>query len=301
MAAAWLPLALALLGFWGRKLEWFTPSGARTLHQYVIRIALPALVLTKVTRLEWQPDLWLPAAIAWLAVALGIGWAWLLGHWLGLAPRDRNVLALMVALGNTSFLGIPLIESTLGKDGVAIAILYDQLGSFLALALLGQWLLANPEGRAGGWRSTAFRIVSFPPFVALLMAGLLNALSLGGRWLTPLEPVGSSLVPVIMVALGIQFQWSMPREERQWLWWGLIGKMLVIPSVFLCAAAALGLDGITIRASVLEAAMPPMMSAAALVGMAGYRERLASAMVAWGALAAFLTIPAWAWLAQRLL
>jgi predicted permease len=47
---------------------------------------------------------------------------------------------------------------------------------------------------------------------------------------------------------------------------------------------------------VLEAAMPPMITSAALAAMAGLAPELAAAMVGYGTLAAMATLPLWRWL-----
>lgn len=49
---------------------------------------------------------------------------------------------LTVPLGNTGFVGIPLVEALLGKEAVAYAILYDQFGTFIALNTLGSFIAA---------------------------------------------------------------------------------------------------------------------------------------------------------------
>jgi hypothetical protein len=47
---------------------------------------------------------------------------------------------------------------------------------------------------------------------------------------------------------------------------------------------------------VIESAMPPMITAAALLSGARLAPPLASAMVAWGVVISAATVPAWHWL-----
>jgi predicted permease len=46
-------------------------------------------------------------------------------------------LILTAGLGNTSFLGFPIIEALYGQEGMKTAILVDQPGTFVVLSTLG--------------------------------------------------------------------------------------------------------------------------------------------------------------------
>lgn len=59
----------------------------------------------------------------------------------------------------------------------------------------------------------------------------------------------------------------------------------------LAICLALGVKGEAARVSVMEAAMPPMVSAGALASLAGLSPRLSSAMVGLGIPLSFATLP----------
>jgi len=50
--------------------------------------------------------------------------------------------------------------------------------------------------------------------------------------------------------------------------------------------------------AVLESAMPPMITAAALLASARLAPALGSALVAWGVVISAITVPAWLWVAS---
>jgi len=64
-------------------------------------------------------------------------------------------------------------------------------------------------------------------------------------------------------------------------------------------ALLLNADSEVAKVAVLESAMPPMITAAALLTGAGLAVRLAPALVAWGVLLSALTVPFWFWLSQQ--
>src|SRR3970040_3179978 len=85
-------------------------------------------------------------------------------------PHQHGVLVLMVALGNTSFLGYPLTRALIGEHALPYAVVYDQFGAFLIMSCVGLWWLARYSGDAPPRaRAILVRILRFPPLWALLL------------------------------------------------------------------------------------------------------------------------------------
>ncbi len=77
----------------------------------------------------------------------------------------------MVPLGNTSFLGIPMITAFFGTEMVPYGLLYDQFGSFLALSTYGTIIINIYSGKDPKKPLVLLKkIVTFPPFIALSIA-----------------------------------------------------------------------------------------------------------------------------------
>src|SRR3546814_6428673 len=67
-------------------------------------------------------------------------------RWLHLARDKHAVLLLTVVLGNTSFLGYPLVRALLGESALPYAVVYDQFGAFMLLSTFGLYVLARYGG-----------------------------------------------------------------------------------------------------------------------------------------------------------
>ena len=120
-------------------------TAAQALNIYVIYVALPALVLAQIPKLRFSAELLVPIAMPWLLLACGAGLV-LLGQRLFAWSREvTGCLLLCVPLGNTSFLGIPMVTAFFGSELVPYAVIYDQLGSFIALSTYGTLVLASYE------------------------------------------------------------------------------------------------------------------------------------------------------------
>src|SRR5690554_2172318 len=126
-----------VLGLVLQKSRRLPEPSAVTLNLYVIYIALPALVLAEIPRLQLDWHALLPILFAWVLMFVSALITWLSARLLGWSRSVTGVLMLTVPLGNTGFVGIPLIEALLGNEAVPYAILYDQFGTFIALNTFG--------------------------------------------------------------------------------------------------------------------------------------------------------------------
>jgi hypothetical protein len=165
-------LALLLLGVAIGQFRWLPEGTPRLLDAIVVRFSLPALILAVLPEIDVGAELAVPVLAAWGTTVLLAVLVWLLTAPLHLDPVVRATLLLVVPLGNTSFLGFPAVEALLGASHLPTAVVYDQLGSFLALVTFGTIV----AGRAGaGPRPTVGaivrRVVTFPPFAAMVVAG----------------------------------------------------------------------------------------------------------------------------------
>ncbi|BCO07763.1 membrane protein [Desulfolithobacter dissulfuricans] len=288
-----LPFLILLLAGQGcRWLAVFPADTDRSLNLYVIYLALPALILDRVPGLDFSTSVLVPVLMPWLVVFCSAGLVYALAKLLHWDRETTGALLLMVPLGNTSFLGIPMVEQYFGGGAVRYALLYDQFGSFLALSTYGTVILAlYGTGEKQTLASVLKKILLFPPFMALMVALFLPVGAVPGWVDRLLETTASSLVPVVLVAIGFQVQILLPRRELIPFGAGLLLRLLVVPLLFLYLCRLLGLSGTAVRVAIFETGMPPMVTAGAMASIAGLKPRLTSAMVGLGILIAFGTLP----------
>lgn len=286
-----LLIALGRLLAAGRVLP---DNAAETLNGVVILLCLPALIFLHVPTLEPSLDLVPLIVIPWLLLALSIVLVLLAARALDFSRPVTAVLLVLVPLGNTSFLGFPLIEAMLGADRIRFAVVYDQFGSFLIVCSHVLFVLAwYGDGPAPSAALIARRIATFPPFVALV-----GALVLGNAWFPGwleelVQAFADMLLPLVTLAVGLQLKLRLVPDYRLPLAVGLAGKLVVLPAGALALGRLMGAESPILDVAVLESAMPPMITAAALASSARLAPQLASAMVAWGVLCSAATVPLW--------
>jgi len=290
-----LVLALLVLGYLFQRLRVLPASAAQTLNLVVLYVCLPAAVLQYAPRLQLAPALLGVVAVPWLLLGATVLLVGLLARVLHLRPDQHAVLLLMVALGNTSFLGYPLTRALIGEHALPYAVVYDQFGAFLIMSTFGLWVLARYSGDAPPRaREIALRIAKFPPVWALLL-GLTVMPAEPPTWIAGgLQRLADALLPLAMLTIGLSVQLALPRDELKPLAAGLVLKLAVMPALAWGLVPLLGLHGDMARTTVLEAAMPSMITAAALAIAHDLAPRLAAAMVGYGLLLSLLTLPLWA-------
>jgi predicted permease len=199
---------------------------------------------------------------------------------------------LMVPLGNTSFFGIPMVQAFWGTEQVSYAVLYDQFGSFLALTTYGSIVLATYSGSEKPTPAAILkRICLFPPFIALVIGLLTMSVPYPAVLESLLHGIAASLVPVVMVAIGLQITLKLPPGSWAPFSVGLLIKLVIAPLTATAMIFALGLNSLAAKVSVFEAGMPPMVTAGALALIAGLAPELTAALVGLGLMASFLTLP----------
>ncbi len=288
-----LTLVMLVLGFGFRTLRVLPDNASEVINKLVLNLCLPALILSVVSKLTFSRALlWVPL-IAWLVMGLSALVIKLIARarkW----PRDvEGALLLTGVLGNTAFLGYPLTRAYFGDASLGTAVLYDQLGSFLVFSSFGLWVAASyGGGKAPGVGETVKRIITFPAFLALCGALGLNWLDipLPGQILHLADDVKVLLVPLAMLAVGLNFSLVPPSKQSLPLVFGLSVKMLLAPLLALGLAQVL-LDREALQVVGLEAAMPPMVTAAALAANAKLAPPLAAAMAGFGILIAIFWLP----------
>ncbi|MCP4721936.1 MAG: AEC family transporter [Desulfobacteraceae bacterium] len=289
-------LLLLFLGKLSSKLP-FPENTPQVLNQYVIWISFPATVLLKLNGLAFDPSLLVLALVPWTLVFLSGGGVILISRVLGWDRPLTGAVMLSVALGNTSFFGYPAVAAFLGEENLKYAILYDQLGSFLALATFGT-IVMSVYGRSTkiSVKMILLRIVCFPPFSALVLGLLLARVPIPPTPLFMLKGLSSTLVPLVIFSVGSQLRFCQPLSSVGPILITMGLKMIVSPIIALGLLMGLGISGPVFQVAIFEAAMPSMVMAGILAAAGNLRADVANAAIGYGILLSFVTLPLLYWL-----
>ena len=287
-------LATVILGWVAGRAGWLAHGTdardpARVLGNAAFHIFVPALLFRTVARLDFAAMPWrIVAAYFVPAVAFALAF-YLWGRLRAAAqPAEPAARAVSASFGNSVQLGIPMAAALFGEAGLAVHIALVSLHALIMLTLPTVLVEVDLARAAPGSRRimatlrTTVRKTVVHPVVLPVLAGL--AWNLAGFGLHPvadqaLAGLGSAVVPVCLVLIGI----SLAYEGTGGPWRGVLqlalAKLVVLPALVLAVARwGFGLDGIALAAVVMMAALPTGNNA--LLFAQRYRVRIDEATTA---------------------
>jgi predicted permease len=271
---------------------------------FIINISLPALILLYIHHLPINASLIYPIVVPWILFAFGLMMFLTVAKLARWSPQTTGGLILSASLANTSFLGLPMIETFYGVSFLGIGILIDQLGTYMVLSTLGIFVAAtcSSSDAAGVSAGSVVRKVSrFTPFQALLLALVLRPVEFGEGVEQLLTRLGSTLAPLALVSVGYQLRLSDLAGRIPPLTLGLFFKLVLGPMLITVVLVKfLGTEGPMTQVTIFEAAMAPQIGAAIVAMEHKLDPPLVTLMVGIGIPLSFLTLPLWWYFLQSI-
>jgi hypothetical protein len=285
-----LILLCIVIGYGINRLQIFSKDAAITLNQFAINISLPAMILLQIPKLHFSIEALIPAIIAWGVMTVSALLILYLSKFFEFSKEVTGSLMLVAVLTNSSFQGIPVINAYLGDSALPYVLIYDQLGTFIALAIYGTFIASFYSKKSElSFRIIIYKVLTFPPFLSLVIALFLMGVEFNETVTEVLKDLAATIVPIALVAVGLQLKFKLPREEIKPFSVALIVKLLLAPLIAFIIAKIFNWNSEASVVSILEAGMSPMITAGAIASMAGLAPRLSSAIVGYGILISFIT------------
>ena len=289
------------LGLILQHVKGFPVSIYKFLNKVVIYFCLPAIALYYIPKIEISKDLLFPIGAAWIAFGGSYLIFTFLGKKFGWSRKLIGCLIITAGLGNTSFLGYPIIEALYGADGLKTAILVDQPGSFVILSTFAILVAAVYSRGKPNSSQIVKKIVFFPPFIAFIVACGMNFLKydFNGYLQFFFQKSGSLMTPLAMSSVGLQLQFDKKSQHWRFLGLGLLYKLVVTPAfIYLLYVVILQQHSKAIEVTILESAMAPMITASILASSYGLKPKLSSMMIGYGIPLSFITLTFWYFILQ---
>ncbi len=207
----------------------------------------------------------------------------------------RGAALLAAAFPNATYLGLPVLEATLGKEARSIAIQYDLFACTPLLLTVGAWV-AMRYGNVPQTRLGISNLLKIPALWAALLAVILNSLAVpvpdGLRnWL---QSLANGVVPLMLISLGLSLSVSREHFQSMHSILPVLGiKLIFMPAVVLVISTGLGMQGMLLQAVVLEAAMPSMVLGLVLCDRYGLNSVVYAAAVTISTAFSFITLAVW--------
>lgn len=288
-----LLLLCLCLGFFARRVPALPPESHRVLNAWVMYISLPALVFRSIHKANIDVSMMAACACLWLVFAVPAVVSLMLIR-RGGSREHLGALALCSGLGNTAFVGLPLIEALGGQNALGPAAVVDQMGSFLALFLFAMPFAAWLGGKKTTPLQWATKLIRAPAMVALLAALVLRGQTMPVVVGDVIVRFADMLSPLALASIGWQLDFSAFAGNARRIAYGLTWKLVFAPAMVLGLMLLFrGQFGLLERVVVAQAAMAPMVTAGVVAAENRLAPALASALIAVGVPLSLLTVPLW--------
>ncbi|MFD0931091.1 AEC family transporter [Psychroflexus salinarum] len=276
------------------KLKTFPPRAHEGINAFIFYVSLPALSLRYIPNIDYRYEILFPALMPWIVFGLAAVLFLVLGKIFDWHKHLIGCLILCCGLGNTSFVGFPLLKLFYGDEAIKYGILADQPGSFMVMATLGIFAAVYFQEGRGNFKPIAKKIIHFPPFIAFIVSLLLTFVEVPNTLNQVFETLGSTLSPLALFSIGTQLTWKTKNFEFWPFGAGLLYKLFLAPLIiFLVYNQLSNSSDLIIKVSIVEAAMAPMITGVLLAIEYKLRPNLASMFAAIGIPLSLLTTYLW--------
>ncbi|MEG0864784.1 MAG: AEC family transporter [Clostridia bacterium] len=288
-------LMMMAVGFAARRAGWVNPTGIRQLNACVFRIFLPLLLCFNImdTKRGTAVDgfVLLYALLGTLACFAVL---FLLVPKLCRVQNVRGVMIQGIARSNYAIFGIPLVMAMYPTADLSIA-------AFMVVVVVPVFNVLSTIALMayGDHRTSAAK---------LLKGILLNPLILGTAagfllWqlqcpiplliATPLRKLASIATPLALFLLGASLDFGKARSNLRLITIGVVGRLILVPLVFLTGAVALGIRDVSLATLIAVFASPTSVSSFPMAQQMGGNDELAGGQVVFSTVFSILTVFLW--------
>ncbi|MDY7022602.1 MAG: AEC family transporter, partial [Cyanobacteriota bacterium] len=234
--------------------------------KFLFWVGVPIGIFVFLRQANLSGGLWLAPLVAWVAMLLGASLAWI---WIRRKHSDlsfeeqvwsrptQGSFILSAMVGNTGYIGFPVILSLAGPEYLGWAIFYDGLGSAIGAYGLGVLLAARFGLETQNPLSLLLVLFKNPALWSLGFTLLFREVPIPERVEQSLQVIAWGTIGLSLILMGMRLsQLSSWRYFRQAVV-SLSIKMLIVPLVLGTLLSVLGVNSSPLFVMVLLMATPP--------------------------------------------
>ncbi|MBN9673409.1 AEC family transporter [Roseibium aggregatum] len=296
------------IGYTLAKFQVFSQAVSDALGQFVFVVAIPVLVFRTLINADLSGGL--PLAL-WASYFLGVAAAWGLGTAIvrkafGRDARAGAIGGISAAFANTVLVGLPLVASVYGDDGLVPLLLIVSIHlavMTVAMAVVMERAAASDSGQPspplGRLLANAGRsLLKNPIIVAIVLAFLwrLTGLDVPAIGQDVLNRIGATALPLALLSLGMSLvQYGMRGNVLPGLILSVIKVVLMPAVVFAVSAFVFQLSPLWTTVATLTAGCPTGVNAYIFANRYGTGHAMSANAITMTTLSAVLTTSLWIW------
>lgn len=257
----------------------------------VIRVTLPAMILCSMDKdfspetLRTSAQLLLTACAAFGAVIAGLE---LWRRFSRLPPKTLGLYQYLILVGNTAFMGYPVLQALYGSDGVFYASVFNLVHNIVTFSYGVALFQRDAPIR---WRQLLGNACLLATAAGILL--FLSPFRLPGPLHQALDWIGGVTIPLCLLSVGARMagqSWRDLFRPGAAVWLSLV-RTVLFPLLLVPALWGLGRSGVTLAVPAILFATPAALTAGAFAGRYGADEALADRVVVLSNLISAATLP----------
>ncbi|HPU44102.1 MAG TPA: AEC family transporter [Dictyoglomaceae bacterium] len=287
-------IIISFLGFLSKKFQIFKQKDTEIFSRFVYNFSLPALVFFSIYSNPPQGAFLKVAMVEWITSFIVGAISIIIGVLLKLKRETIASLFLVTIGGNVTFLGYPIMERLYGSEGLSLAIIYDQLGMIIFVYTIGI-LVINlfTSQKELGFENSLKKILLNPPLWGLIAGLVLQPIKIPDFLLESFSLLGRATTPLMMFLLGLSLEKPESKETYLPVSIGVILKLLAFPLFALLLSNLFNLSGVPFNVTILESAMPSMLTALVLAIQFKLDYPFSSHVITYSTLLSLITLNLW--------
>ncbi len=276
-----------------KKFKAMPHDSYKLINAWLINIALPAIALKYLPTIEWNKKLIFPILMPVIIWFFGVLFVKVLSCFIKMENPTKAAILLLLGLSNTSFTGFPLTKAFYKEEGLKVAILCDQ-STFIVMATFATiTAMRHSPHIEFKLNKVVKKIMSFPPFLALITA-LILPLFIDISPINPiLSTIASTMVPIAIFSVGFQLDIKEWKADVHIISLGLFYKLILAPFIILILCHATQFHNLMGKVTLLESSMAPMVTGAIIATEYNLNPKLANMISSIGIPLSFVTVVFW--------
>ena len=211
-------------------------------------------------------------------------------------PRTAAALGQVIVRPNFIIFGVVVAESIYGKGNVGAVALLGAVTVPMFNAMAAVVLEVGRSGKAN-LRNLLVSILKNPMVIAAILGVAVNlsGLRLPASAETVVSDLSDMSTPLSFLSLGVSLDVAAISSRIRPLAIGVVGRLILVPGIFMPIAAALGIRGQELTALTIFLAAPAAVAGYPMAVAMGADGELAGQSVIFTTLLSMITIFGWVW------
>lgn len=252
-------LIMIFLGYFLKRINLLNIENIDVLNKVTINVAMPCLIFSSLYAADLSNinNLAIMPLISLSVGAISAIIVFIVLKMKGFPKKSLWGAIIPVAIGNTAFLGFPMVLGVFGQFNLLKAIFYD-MGTLIMFLSLSIILMINFGGTL---KEVAKKILSFPVLWVVILGISFNVLNIPIGTIADdvIGYLAASAIPIIMISLGLSLRFKGLKKNLKVAGLAVFVKLLIAPIIALIIVTLLGLSGMEYTIAIVEAAMPSGM------------------------------------------